>query len=359
MKNKIYIVACLIAVLAIVLAACSAPFADDVTGNAPVEKNDAVDADSVSLKTHVPVQLTVRYVSGEAFMIRDGEEIEIKKDDFICEGDEIKTGKDGLVILKLEGSKQIHIAESTHFIVSALRSDEEGEIAEFSLEKGNVVSVINEALRASESYEIETPELIMAIRGTIVSVDYNPDAGCSRATFFEGRGVISSKKNADVAEVSAGEAAETSGGKLERTEAHPSSLSAAEQRFLFDDDYRELIDDEDAEITFLRMEMILSKQDFVEAKKSYDNRNGNLSKAISDDTDSVSDNNQITDKAFSLENARDSFTEYHPDAEIFVAKREGNVYYVEGYDGAVIYKMKFKTDDGEVVLDLTVDTSRR
>lgn len=62
-----------------------------------------------------------------------------------------------------------------------------------------------------------------------------------------------------------------------------------------------------------------------------------------------------TAEALTLEDAKDLFLEAHPDAEITVAKREGDVYYIEGRSGTVIYKMKFLAASGEVVLDKTIE----
>lgn len=64
-------------------------------------------------------------------------------------------------------------------------------------------------------------------------------------------------------------------------------------------------------------------------------------------------------EAFSLEDAKTTFAASHPGAEIAVAKPEGDVYYIEGWEGNTLYKMKFATAGGEVLLDKTIQTGRR
>lgn len=60
------------------------------------------------------------------------------------------------------------------------------------------------------------------------------------------------------------------------------------------------------------------------------------------------------EQEFSLEDAKSAFAAFHPDAEITVAKREGHVYYLEGWEGNVLTKMKFAKDNGTVLLDKTI-----
>lgn len=61
---------------------------------------------------------------------------------------------------------------------------------------------------------------------------------------------------------------------------------------------------------------------------------------------------------FTLQQAEEKFSEAHPDATISVAKQEGDVYYIEGWNGNILYKMKFSITNGEVLLDKTIETGR-
>ena len=62
---------------------------------------------------------------------------------------------------------------------------------------------------------------------------------------------------------------------------------------------------------------------------------------------------------FSLEDAQEKFIDAHPNATISVAKKEGDAYYIEGWDGNILYKMKFSIADGKVLLDKTIETGRQ
>ncbi|MFV0399881.1 MAG: hypothetical protein ACK5LX_04580 [Oscillospiraceae bacterium] len=81
--------------------------------------------------------------------------------------------------------------------------------------------------------------------------------------------------------------------------------------------------------------------------------------ASSSETEAVSSSEASTASAsFSLEDAKTAFSAQHPGADIQVAKLEGNAYYIEGWEGNTLYKMKFSTTGGEVLLDKTITTGR-
>lgn len=63
--------------------------------------------------------------------------------------------------------------------------------------------------------------------------------------------------------------------------------------------------------------------------------------------------------SLSLDDAKDVFSETHPDIPIEVAKLEGDVYYIQGYEGSKIYKMKIGVDSGTIYLDKVITTGRR
>lgn len=66
-----------------------------------------------------------------------------------------------------------------------------------------------------------------------------------------------------------------------------------------------------------------------------------------------------TNNTFTLKQAESKFSETHPDATITVSKQQGNAYYVEGWAGNMLYRMKFSTLTGEVILDETIRTGKQ
>lgn len=66
----------------------------------------------------------------------------------------------------------------------------------------------------------------------------------------------------------------------------------------------------------------------------------------------------VTIGSFTLDEAKAEFSVRHPNADISVAKLEGDVYYIEGWEGSTVYKMKFSVYNGDIYLDKTIPTGR-
>lgn len=217
-----------------------------------------------------PVAVSVRYVSGPVQVERGGEAIALASGGLLYEGDRIITGSGGLAVLSMASGKQLHIAASTIVELSLLIENEREESTALQLHEGTVISVIDQELDSGDLYEVETPGLVMAIRGTIASVSYDVGTENSSAALFEGKAVIHSKTNADVMEVSVGERAVTLDGKLERGALLPEALNESERIFLFDDAYwAPLAEDESCINTVSRLQGLLSTQEFLNAKAAY------------------------------------------------------------------------------------------
>lgn len=216
----------------------------------------------------VPVQeapvssLTVRHIAGDAYVSRGGDVLPLSVEDSVFEGDEVITGSDSMVILKQRDGKQIWVAADSLLEITSLTEDGDGETTILTLNDGNVVSVIDEKLGDGDSYDVETPGLVMAIRGTIASVSYDAQAKESAAAFFEGSGIVGSKTKADVMEVSLGERVTVIDGRLERDSVTGDALNESERQFLFDAEYG---DPEDREHIDERLEELLATQALADA----------------------------------------------------------------------------------------------
>lgn len=66
-----------------------------------------------------------------------------------------------------------------------------------------------------------------------------------------------------------------------------------------------------------------------------------------------------SDNRLTLDDAKQIFSDTHPDIPVEVAKLEGDAYYIEGREGSRIYKMKISTETGAVYLDKTITTGPR
>ena len=176
--------------------------------------------------------MTVAYVDGEAVLERSGEELSLVVGDALYQGDILKTGKNGMLVLRAEDGKQVQLAAESVLELSALERNEKREKTSLSLVNGNAISIIDKELGEEDSFEVETPNLVMAIRGTIASVSYDEKEEFGRVAFFEGQGRVTLKAAADVKDVAVGEFAALVDGKLKVQKFSMKDLNDNERWFL-------------------------------------------------------------------------------------------------------------------------------
>lgn len=250
------IFALLLIAIAVFFSGCSAQ-----TEAASPEVLSAADSsivEPVNVQNGTAINMVVRHLSGEAYVLRGGDRFSLSVDDAVFEGDSIITGTDSVVVLNLKGGRQIWVAADSLLEVASLTGDENGEKTALFLHDGNVVSVIDEKLEDADSYDVETPGLIMAIRGTIASVSHDARTEKSGVAFFEGSGLVESKTRADVMVVSRGECVTGTDGRLDRGVISVDTLREGERLFLFDEAYGEK---EDRERIGKRLEAFLNEQE--------------------------------------------------------------------------------------------------
>jgi ferric-dicitrate binding protein FerR (iron transport regulator) len=101
-------------------------------------------------------------------------------------GSELITDTDGQATIQLDDGTTAIILENSSFVVEALEGTPENPIVRFLLNLGEVFSFHQGELSSSASYEIETPNGVAAVRGTMMSVSYDPDTGQVVVTCLEG-----------------------------------------------------------------------------------------------------------------------------------------------------------------------------
>lgn len=102
-------------------------------------------------------------------------------------GDKVKLNQ-GLMNLKLDEDKYVYVEEGTEFTLLATGTEDNSKTT-IELEKGAITSDIQKKLNGESSYEINTPNVTVSVRGTKYRVDsYQDDAGAtySRVSVFEG-----------------------------------------------------------------------------------------------------------------------------------------------------------------------------
>lgn len=102
-------------------------------------------------------------------------------------GDKV-TLNTGVMTLKLDDDKYIYVEENTKFVLTATGTSDDSK-TRIELLEGSVTNDIQNKLNSESSYEINTPNSTMAVRGTTyrVEVYYDEDNICyTKVSVFDG-----------------------------------------------------------------------------------------------------------------------------------------------------------------------------
>ena len=102
---------------------------------------------------------------GEAYVTRKDTQISVYEQMIIQGGDSMVTGKDGRVDLQLDDDKYLVVEEDSQVEFELEGNKEKGAIC-IHLNQGPVYNEIDNPLAQDDSYEIHTPDGVMAVRGT-------------------------------------------------------------------------------------------------------------------------------------------------------------------------------------------------
>ena len=126
-------------------------------------------------------------VEGEVVVSRDGGDINAYESMVLESGDRIVT-KNGKMTLRLDEDKYVYVESNTELELFAEGTAENSK-TKINLIEGSIVNDIQNKLSADSSYEINTPNSTMAVRGTIYYVHtYIGEDGVryTKVTVFDG-----------------------------------------------------------------------------------------------------------------------------------------------------------------------------
>ena len=128
-------------------------------------------------------------VEGAAFVQRDGvDDLEPYANMLLKSGDTVRVDA-GSMTLKLDEDKYVYVEENTEFKLIAQGTDENSKTA-IELTKGAITNEIQNKLSTESSYEVNTPNATMAVRGTVfrVEVTYDEAGVCyTKVSTLEGK----------------------------------------------------------------------------------------------------------------------------------------------------------------------------
>lgn len=133
-------------------------------------------------------------ISGKVGVVKDGVEYEAYSGMVLTEGYSIVTSSDSYVRLVLDGDKYIKLEEGSKATFEKLGVLGSGKTS-INLERGAILSEVVKPLKADESYIINTPNAVLAVRGTLFKVSVNVnELGESNTNVYTYGGAVGSKR---------------------------------------------------------------------------------------------------------------------------------------------------------------------
>jgi len=118
----------------------------------------------------------ISYVEGEAFLVDHGKEKQLKVNQKIELGDQIRTGAESVVEVSYDKGTVIRIGEKSDIKLSG------GEVAgNVQVNQGKVWANVHKL--ASGQFRVSTPVATAAVRGTVFRVDANLDSSSTIALY--------------------------------------------------------------------------------------------------------------------------------------------------------------------------------
>lgn len=147
--------------------------------------------------------IKVESFEGNVSLQRDAIEEKIFEGIHLKSGDVVNTGEKSNTLLLADDDKHILAEENTCFSIEAVGNKEKGGIT-INLEYGSALITIDKKLNSESSFELNTPNATLSVRGTIFRVTYDKSMMYTIVEILEGTVEITSETG-----VSMGGAGET------------------------------------------------------------------------------------------------------------------------------------------------------
>lgn len=148
--------------------------------------------------------IKVESVEGAVVLEREDSEKNIFEDMNLQSEDTITTGADGLIGLLADSDKHIAAVENTCFAIVSNGNNKEGML-KIELKYGTSLIEIENKLPDGCSFEVETPNAALSVRGTTFEVTYIPETNTTILKVTEG--LVQAESNTEMQMVPAGSSA--------------------------------------------------------------------------------------------------------------------------------------------------------
>ena len=127
-------------------------------------------------------------IEGTVEVSRNSEVLEAYEQMMLKNNDEVSVGENESLILKLDSDKYICLDENTK--IKLISSEKDSSKTVIELKEGKIIGEVKEKLKDAETFEVETPNSVMAIRGTTFSVEVDEETEEYEVTYQVVDGVI-------------------------------------------------------------------------------------------------------------------------------------------------------------------------
>jgi hypothetical protein len=127
-------------------------------------------------------------VDGAVFVKKAGGHREFKafKQMGLTQGDLVRTGSDGSAKIVYEDGTETSIGKYAQVMISELSADGEAKQTSIKLWAGKVWNKVKTLLNANDRFEVETPTVVIGVRGTLFFVQIDDAAGSSKVVVLDG-----------------------------------------------------------------------------------------------------------------------------------------------------------------------------
>ncbi len=122
---------------------------------------------------------------GSVSLTRQDKTVEPYKGVMLIPGDFVETMQDSFAALSVDNDKHLGVKENTKLSINAAGTDTNGKVT-IDLEYGEALFEIENKLNVDSSFEVSTPNAVLAVRGTTFDVYYSKEENTSKINVEEG-----------------------------------------------------------------------------------------------------------------------------------------------------------------------------
>ena len=112
--------------------------------------------------------IKIESLEGEAVVKRSDKNLNVYLDMNLRSGDSLETKANSSVVVKLDEDKYIYVGENSK--IDLISSEKNSEKTIIRVNEGCIVTEVKNKLKTNETFDVETPNSTMAIRGTTFKV---------------------------------------------------------------------------------------------------------------------------------------------------------------------------------------------